>query len=287
MEKDKFYHIKKLMIFDMDGTILDSPTPDQGKLLYENITGVKYPHQGWWGRKESLLPEFDIKQLDVIKSHYVRATIQNNVGKVLLTNRMKKLQDYIMPILEKNQLRFHTYSFKYNNKSKLDRALDIISESYVGIEEVEFFDDMAEHVIDFTRYWDMQQFIAPELNFKLKLHLVSDKNWITLESKDDLKKLEYNLYLDDERTPALEHKNWVVVRNMQDFKSTILHRGLPAEMSLDHDLGEDQPTGYDCVKWMVYEMRYDLRHIEINVHSANTVGKDNILGLIKSWNKFI
>lgn len=186
MEKDnKYTHIKKLMIFDMDGTILDSPMPDQGKMLYEQIKGVKYPYQGWWGRKESLLPEFDIKPLEFVMEHYHRAVIRNDVGLVLLTNRMKRLRDHIMPILENNKLHFHTYSFKYNNKSKLDRALDIIEESYDGIEEVEFFDDMAEHVIDFTRYWDMQ------LNFKLKIHLVSETNWITLEGKEDLKKLNF------------------------------------------------------------------------------------------------
>ena len=26
--------------------------------------------------------------------------------------------------------------------------------------------------------------------------------------------------------------------------------GLPTEMSLDHDLG-DELTGYDCVKWLI------------------------------------
>lgn len=95
----------------------------------------------------------------------------------------------------------------------------------------------------------------------------------------------YKLYLDDERIPFFD--GWVIVRNFDDFKSTIIEKGLPAEFSFDHDLGDEVPTGYDCVKWLIHEMKYDLRKVDINVHSANSVGKDNILGLIRSWNKFL
>jgi hypothetical protein len=96
----------------------------------------------------------------------------------------------------------------------------------------------------------------------------------------------YKLYLDDERFPKLSN-DWVIVRNFEEFKQMILDKGLPKEISFDHDLGDGIPTGFDCVKWMVHEMKYDLRNVNINVHSANPVGKDNIEGLIKSWNKFL
>ena len=95
----------------------------------------------------------------------------------------------------------------------------------------------------------------------------------------------YKLYLDDERIPKFE--GWTIVRSYEEFIKVICERGLPCEMSLDHDLGDGVETGFDCVKWMVHRMMYDLRKISINVHSANPVGKDNIEGLIKSWNKFL
>lgn len=99
--------------------------------------------------------------------------------------------------------------------------------------------------------------------------------------------MDYNLYLDDERYPKLIDVKWTIVRSFDEFTSIILYQGLPRSISFDHDLGEGQPTGYDCVKWMVYNMQYDLRNIDINVHSANPVGRDNILGLINSWNKHL
>lgn len=95
----------------------------------------------------------------------------------------------------------------------------------------------------------------------------------------------YKLYLDDERIPFFD--GWIIVRNFEDFKNTILEKGLPKEISFDHDLGDEVPTGYDCVKWLVNHMKYDLRKVDINVHSANSVGKQNIEGLIRSWNKFL
>ncbi len=95
----------------------------------------------------------------------------------------------------------------------------------------------------------------------------------------------YKLYLDDERIPFFE--GWTIVRNFDDFKNLIVEKGLPTEFSFDHDLGDEVPTGYDCVKWLIHDMKYDLRNMIVNVHSANSVGKDNIEGLIRSWNKFL
>jgi hypothetical protein len=107
---------------------------------------------------------------------------------------------------------------------------------------------------------------------------------------DNCKHKPYKLFLDDERFPKLSN-DWVIVRNIKEFKKTIRDRGLPFEISFDHDLnqenGKSLPTGYDCLKWMVYDMRYDLRKVDVNVHSANPVGRDNIEGLLKSWNKFL
>lgn len=97
----------------------------------------------------------------------------------------------------------------------------------------------------------------------------------------------YKLYLDDERNPKTPGP-WVVVRSYEDFISTIEKLGVPGEMSLDHDLGAGEgKDGIDCVKWLINTMQFDLRKVKINVHSANSVGKENIEGLIRSWNKFL
>jgi hypothetical protein len=47
-----------------------------------------------------------------------------------------------------------------------------------------------------------------------------------------------NIYLDDTRTPV--EPQWVVVRNYEQFVSTVMYHGLDNIecISLDHDLGD-------------------------------------------------
>jgi len=92
------------------------------------------------------------------------------------------------------------------------------------------------------------------------------------------------LYLDDIRNP--KEKDWIVVRNYYEFKEFILREGLPSIMSLDHDLGGIY-SGLDCVKWLVYEKGFDLRDVDIYIHSANPVGRSAMEGLIENWNKWL
>ena len=40
----------KVAFFDFDGTLMNSPTPENGKIIYKEKTGVNYPYEGWWGR---------------------------------------------------------------------------------------------------------------------------------------------------------------------------------------------------------------------------------------------
>ncbi len=98
---------------------------------------------------------------------------------------------------------------------------------------------------------------------------------------------QYKLYLDDERTP--KGSNWVIVKSFNEFVSTILENGLPEEVSLDHDLGEDEngllPTGLDCLKWLLTDQNFDITGMKINIHSSNAAGAANMQSYINTWYK--
>ncbi len=97
------------------------------------------------------------------------------------------------------------------------------------------------------------------------------------------------VFLDDIRNP--KDSSFVVLRSSEEFKNFIITEGCPNYISFDHDLGDAVESGYDCLKWLI---EYDLKNnktfiskdFEINVHSANPVGKENIEKLWISYKNF-
>ena len=100
------------------------------------------------------------------------------------------------------------------------------------------------------------------------------------KERQELKKI----YLDDIRNPKSE--GWEIIRNFDDFVNLINEFGIPDEISFDHDLGENEKTGYDCAKWLCeYCWTNGIPIPTWNVHSANPVGRDNIVQLIQNYEK--
>lgn len=126
--------------------------------------------------------------------------------------------------------------------------------------------------------------------------------------------MNYNLFLDDERTPldTFGYTNnpiylnveWKIVRTYDAFVSYILKYGVPKMISFDHDLGEEhykkcigvtvinydeleEKTGYDAAKWLV-EFSMDNGFMELPkcyIHTMNTVGGENIKCLLNNYTK--
>jgi len=116
---------------------------------------------------------------------------------------------------------------------------------------------------------------------------------------------KYNLFLDDERTPkdVLNYSDnqiyiqvpWFIVRNYDQFCTTVKEEGIPNIVSFDHDIADFRRignesvelTGYHCAKWLIdYCMDHNLELPEtVLVHSKNIVGVKNIESLFKTYKK--
>jgi hypothetical protein len=92
------------------------------------------------------------------------------------------------------------------------------------------------------------------------------------------------LYLDDEReTP----EGWVRVL-WPDEAIKLLKTGKVSEISLDHDLGDDQRgTGYDVILWIEEKVIiHGFTPPNIKVHSANSSARHKIELGIAIINRF-
>ncbi len=117
----------------------------------------------------------------------------------------------------------------------------------------------------------------------------------------------YNLFLDDDRIPTnvfwvdLPKVPWTIVKNYNEFVSTIEKNGLPKIISFDHDLANEhygqlhnidyskfvEKTGYDCAKWLCnYIIEHECPSLpEYYIHTMNPAGKINIRTYLENFRK--
>jgi hypothetical protein len=124
--------------------------------------------------------------------------------------------------------------------------------------------------------------------------------------------MSYYLFLDDARKPNYvdwvrlpENVEWVIVKNYQEFVSTIEKRGLPKFVAFDNDLcnehyeeffaasREERPfnynicgikTGYHCAEFLfVYCLHNKVAIPDFIVHSRNTFAQNDIKRMLDQF----
>lgn len=163
--------IKRLYVFDFDGTLMDSPTPDLGKVLWGERKGSEYPHLGWWGRAESLDTEvFDIKPIkrieDILKSQIDR----EDTYCVILTSRMEKLRPQVEQVLIKTGLHVDELIMKRSDKTKGEKVLRL-AKKFPNLELICAFDDRDTDIESYLNHSEQIE----ELSEFMIIHYKEDK----------------------------------------------------------------------------------------------------------------
>ena len=97
--------------------------------------------------------------------------------------------------------------------------------------------------------------------------------------------MSYNLFIDDERFPPDDGREWVIVRSSQEAIFTVAERGAPSFISYDHDLGGND-TSMRFITWMIdayLDGEIDTFPVNYTIHSQNPVGARNIAELLKGF----
>lgn len=90
------------------------------------------------------------------------------------------------------------------------------------------------------------------------------------------------MFLDDERDPP--DQEYVVLRTSDAALDYIKKNGMPYHFSFDHDLGGDDTVMVFLKKLYNYwDETTDIP--SYFVHSANPIGKKNIISFMESWKK--
>lgn len=78
----------------------------------------------------------------------------------------------------------------------------------------------------------------------------------------------------------------VWLKNYESFVHQVIDFGLPDSVWFDHDLGEKK-SGKDCADFLVdYCLDRGAPLPEYHCQSQNPVGRENIVKLLESYNKF-
>jgi len=148
---------KRLICFDFDDTLFHTPLPEEGKIIWKEKTGTEWPHRGWWGKPETIDDEiFDIPKNEWTYQRYLEAVADPDAYVILATGRLDKvpgMRENVEKILRDNNIQFDevhlnwgsdTFIFKCN---LLERTI-----KKLGVEELKFYDDRAEHLPKFVEW---------------------------------------------------------------------------------------------------------------------------------------
>jgi len=180
--------MKRLGIYDFDGTLIDSPEPETGKPIWKEKTGEEYPYDGWWGRKESLDTDvFDIKPFPSILAKLEDDMADPDTTTIILTSRMEKLRPQLENIMKLNGITVDELITKKGREDKGD-VIQRIADYNQDLEEIVVYDDFAgkkeNKIAEYTKIKNT----LPE-NIQYHIYYVEDGRTQLMESTNIILKM--------------------------------------------------------------------------------------------------
>ena len=152
--------INRMVVYDFDGTLFRSPEKEEGMHLYAQKVGKPYPHKGWWGRMESLMPPIVPMKPDI--SWYLAKTIDQyrldkscpNTNILLMTGRINKFRSRIESLLAYQNIHFPKIYFSNDPDSVGSNTFEIKSNRIEklltpNIELLEIWEDRPDQIEQF------------------------------------------------------------------------------------------------------------------------------------------
>ena len=188
--------IKRLSVFDLDATILDTPTPEEGKKIWEKYYKKPFSYKGWWSKPESLDTEvFDIKPFPAVLAQLNKEKATPDTAVIILTSRVERLRPQVENVLKLNNISVDDVLLKNSNEDKGDIILKI-SVYNPDLREIVVYDDfMEKNEAKIQEYIKITDELSPEIQYTLyyvdngRITLLESTNIILKMISDEIRKL--------------------------------------------------------------------------------------------------
>lgn len=215
--KESYNLINKISIFDFDGTLMNTPHPEEGKKQWEEFTGKEYPHIGWWSKYESLDDAvFDIQPIETTVADYLREKSNPDTLVIMLTGRIPHQAEQIEELLLLHNISFDEYHYKGNGdtlSSKINTIKSLLNR-FPNVKEIEMWEDREPHAIEFKQW-------GKDNGVNLKVNLVGGDNELVNESIDKKKTFYQKIssiinppYFSDLKSLGITVSEWSPILNI-------------------------------------------------------------------------
>ena len=145
---------EELHVFDFDGTLVNTPIPEDGMRQYYEETGEKWPFQGWWGRAESLAPPLTMDAGPALEEYRASST-RSDVARIMMTGRRSKLKASVETVMrEFNISHCHEHIFNGTGHDTLTYKLNELRRlvAVYKPKRVRIWEDRISHAAAFEEF---------------------------------------------------------------------------------------------------------------------------------------
>lgn len=144
----------ELHVFDFDGTLVNTPIPEDGMRQYYDETGEQWPFQGWWGRAESLAPPLTMDAGPALDEYRASAT-RSDVARIMMTGRRSKLKASVEAVMREFDISHcHEHIFNGTGHDTLTYKLNELRRlvAVYKPKRVRIWEDRTSHAVAFEEF---------------------------------------------------------------------------------------------------------------------------------------
>jgi len=160
--------MKKLAVYDFDGTLVKSPTPNPGKSEWVKYYNKQYPTKGWWSKPESLdLNVFNFDPFPIVVAKIRDDYVDKDTYVLILTARLEQLRPQVESILKSKNIPYNKLIMNYTGDLNKGDVIMHYMEKFPDIEEIDVYDDMQDKLDKLEEYTSIRNELPDNIDYKI------------------------------------------------------------------------------------------------------------------------